>query len=145
MNRLSANDAFRWVCPGCSTVNNITWEKCCACNTERTSIGIEAMSAAGFEWDPSATGYARWTHKVLGITCLRSPWMLQSDWEKHMASKIDEANQMSQRPSKPFLRENKMNPGYYEIVRTRGTLEEFYDVDAHNWSGAKSLLYLDKK
>lgn len=91
------------------------------------------MSAAGFEWDPSATGYARWTHKQHGITCLRSPWMLQCNWEDHMATKINEANDAGKKPGKPFLRENKQEPGLYEIVRSCGTSEEYFDVREGIW------------
>ncbi len=50
------------------------------------------MEPAGFMWDPHCTGRARWTHPKTGVTALRQPYMRNSDWLKHLAAKIQEAN-----------------------------------------------------
>jgi hypothetical protein len=50
------------------------------------------MEAAGFIWDPSHQGYARWTHTKSGVTALRQPLMSDQQWEEHKLQKIAEAS-----------------------------------------------------
>lgn len=51
-----------------------------------------AMEMAGFIWDPSHQGYARWTHRKTGVTALRQPYMTDAQWEEHKIKKIEEAH-----------------------------------------------------
>jgi hypothetical protein len=53
----------------------------------------DQMRAAGFVFDPTWQGYTRWTHDTKGITCLRSPYMTDAQWEQRMAEKIAETAQ----------------------------------------------------
>lgn len=50
------------------------------------------MNKAGFEWDPSHQGYARWTHAKTGVTALRQPYMSDQQWEAHKRQKAQEAS-----------------------------------------------------
>ncbi|MDR5726276.1 MAG: hypothetical protein RB191_02285 [Terriglobia bacterium] len=54
-------------------------------------VSSEQMRAAGFEWDPSHQGYARWTHMGTGVTALRQPYMDEKEWAAHQRAKIEEA------------------------------------------------------
>jgi len=42
---------------------------------------MHTMKQAGFTWDPTGMGHARWTHFALDITCLRQPYMTEEQWE----------------------------------------------------------------
>jgi hypothetical protein len=49
--------------------------------TSHTDISSADMRAAGFSWDPTFSGYERWTHFKKCITCLRQPYMTDQQWE----------------------------------------------------------------
>jgi len=58
------------------------------------------MNAAGFTWDPSHQGYARWTHMTAGVTALRQPYMSDQQWDEHQQKKIAEAQEkLRQQPA----------------------------------------------
>jgi len=39
-----------------------------------------AMELAGFAFRPTANGRVRWTHKTLGLACVRQPYMTDAQW-----------------------------------------------------------------
>lgn len=53
------------------------------------------MQQAGFIWDPSHQGYARWTHTPTGVTALRQPYMTDQQWNEHKGKKCVEAAQQT--------------------------------------------------
>jgi hypothetical protein len=62
--------------------------------TEAEKAETAQMEAAGFKWDPSPNGYARWTHAKVDTVALYEPWMRAVDWERRRAQKIAEAGKL---------------------------------------------------
>lgn len=43
------------------------------------------MARAGFVWDPTWNGHARYTHSVhANLTCVRARYMDDAQWVRHM-------------------------------------------------------------
>jgi activating signal cointegrator 1 len=57
-------------------------------NTVAPLITDESMKQAGFAWDPSGQGYARWSHFGLSITALRQPYMNDLQWNQEKCAKV---------------------------------------------------------
>lgn len=59
------------------------------------------MRQSGFHWDPTGMGQARWTHFVLGITCLRQPFMSEDQWETEQKRCAELADKTRNTPPQP--------------------------------------------
>lgn len=51
----------------------------------------QMMQAAGFEWEPTDTGYPRWAYRSKDIYCVRSPHITDQEWEERKAKSISQA------------------------------------------------------
>jgi len=62
-------------------------------NSQEIAEALE-MQAAGFTWDTTQSGRARWTHERLEMTVLREDWMRDADWQKHRRKKLAESRKL---------------------------------------------------